>query len=219
MRLLLVGGTLTLIRSSAAAQRECVDVGHVLLAGKLKASARPGPAAEAVRHRAGDVVARACAGGERRQRQRRQTRKGELAIAPARLGELPGARIACRNAPQIERRRPQAEAEDHLGGFRRRVRPDMRADRRAGRRADRRHPAQVLLGGVLGLLVHRERIARGDEAERVVGAGLRHRHLVGDGAEVRRHAVGERGADAVAHLDMVAKDCDPAVPVDFHAPQ
>ena len=65
--------------------------------------------------------------------------------------------------------------------------------------------------GVLRLLVHRVGIARRDQSERVDSFDPRHRDFVGDAAEMDRHAVGERRADAVAHLDMIAIDRDPAV--------
>ena len=121
-----------------------------------------------MRHRAGHEVARMRCRGERRQRQRRQARHDRAARpSSCAFAQFLGARIGRRDAPQLERRRPQAEAEDDARGLGRRMRADMRADRGAGRRADRRHPARILLRGVLRLLVHRVGIAGGDQPERV----------------------------------------------------
>ena len=156
---------------------------------------------------------------KRLQRQRRKPRHRELPVLPLRLGPVLPARIGRRDAPQFERRRPQAIPEDHARRFGRCMRPDMRTDRRRGRRTDRRHPARIFLGGVLGLLVHRGGIAGRDQPEHVVAVDARHRDFVRDRAQMRCDTVGERGTDAVAHLDMVAIDRDPAVAVDFHASQ
>ena len=181
IRLLSVGGNLTLTRSRrsnlplALAHGQRIDLGAILFASERKAGARPGPAGEAVRHRAGHEIARMRRRGERRQRQRRKAGHDELPILPLRLGPILRARVVRRDAPQFERRRPQAETEDdarRLGG---RVGSDMRADRGAGRRADGRHPARILLRGVLRLLVHRVGIARRDEPERVIAIDPRHR--------------------------------------------
>ena len=43
-----------------------------------------------------------------------------------------------------------------------------------------------------------------------------HRDFVGDAAQMGRHPIGQRRPDAVAHLDMIAMDGNPAVRVDFH---
>ena len=43
-----------------------------------------------------------------------------------------------------------------------------------------------------------------------------HRDVVGDAAEMERHPIGQRRADAVAHIDMIAVDGDPALRIDFH---
>ena len=132
---------------------------------------------------------------------------------------LAGPRIGRRDAPQLERRRPQSEAEHDARGLGRRMRPDMGADRGARGRADRRHPARIALRGVLCRLVHGVGVAGGDERERVEGVDLRDRDFVGHATQVSRHPVGERRPDAVAHLDVIAMDRDPALRVDFHRPQ
>ena len=62
---------------------------------------------------------------------------------PARLLPLPRPRIGWRNAPQLEGRRPQPEAEHDARGLGCRMGADMRADRGAGGRADLRHPARI----------------------------------------------------------------------------
>ena len=85
---------------------------------------------------------------------------------------------------------------------------DMRADRGTGRPTDRRHPARVFLRPVLRLLIHRVGIARRDQPENVITIDARDRHFVGDRAEIDRYPIGQRGADTVAHLDMVAIDRD-----------
>ena len=171
-----------------------------------------------MRHRAGHEVARMRPGCDRRQRQRRQSRHEQLPVFPARLLPLPGPRIGRRDAPQLERRRPQPEAEHDARRLGRRMRPDVGADRGAGGRADRRHPARIALRGVLGRLIHRVGVAGGDERERIEGVDLRDRNCVGHAAQVSRHPVGERRPDAVAHLDVIAMDRDPALRVDFHRP-
>ena len=55
-------------------------------------------------------------------------------------------------------------------------------------------------------------------AKRIENVDLRHRDLIGDAAEMERDPVGQRGADAVAHLDMVAMDGDAALRADFDRP-
>ena len=139
--------------------RQRIDLGAILFAAERKARTRPRPAGEAVRDGAGHQIARMRRRGQCRQRQRRQAWHDELPIFPLRLRPIPGARIVRRDAPQFERRRPQAEAEDDARGLRGRMGPHMRADRGAGRRADRRHPARIFLRPVLRLLIHRAGIA------------------------------------------------------------
>ncbi len=144
----------------------------------------------------------------------------QLAVLPERLlpiawradrfGAMPQSSSAAGHRPKRKMTR---------GRLGRGLRADMRADRGGGRRADRRHPARVLRGRVLRRLGHLNGIARGDKLERVEGVDLRDRHLVGHAAEMRCHAVGERGADAVAHLDGIGMDRDPAVRVDLHRAQ
>ena len=95
----------------------------------------------------------------------------------------------------------------------------MRADRGTGRRTDCRHPARIFLRGVLRLLVHRVGITRCDQSEGVIGVDTRHRDFVSDRTEMHRDSVGERGADAVAHLGMIAIDRDLAVGRQFDTPQ
>jgi hypothetical protein len=43
-----------------------------------------------------------------------------------------------------------------------------------------------------------------------------HRNFIGHAAQMGRHPVGQRRADAVAHIDVIAVDGDPASRVDFH---
>ena len=132
---------------------------------------------------------------------------------------LLGPRIGRRDAPQLERRRPQSEAEHDARGLGRRMRSDVSADRGSRGRTDRRHPARIALRGVLRRLVHRVGIAGGDERERAERVDPRDRDFVGDAAQMGRHPVGERGPDAVAHLDVIAMDGNAAIRVDFHRPQ
>ena len=164
----------------------------------------------------GDEVARVGCGGECWQSQRRQTGHGELAILPARLCPFPRPRVGGRDAPELERRRPQSVPEYDARSLRRRMGADMGANRGAGGRADRGHPARIFLRGVLRLLVHRVGIARRDQLQRIVGIDARDRHLVGDTAEMDRHPVSQRGSDAIAHLDMIAMDRNVTVRAEFH---
>ena len=122
---------------------------------------------------------------DRRQRQRRQPRHDQLPVLPARRLPLLGSWIGRRDAPQLERRRPQPEAEHDARGLGRRMRSDMGADRGAGRRTDRRHPARIALRGVLRRLVHRVGIAGGDERERAESVDLRDRDFVGHATQMR----------------------------------
>ena len=85
-----------------------------------------------------------------------------------------------------------------------------------GGRADRRHPARIARRGVLRRLVHRVGVAGGDERKRAEGVDLRDRDFIGHAAQMGRHPVGQRRPDAVAHLDVIAVDGDPALRIDFH---
>ncbi len=167
----------------------------------------------------GHEVARMRCFGKRRQPQWHQAWHGELSVFPARLRPLPGPRIGGRDAPELKRRRPQAETKNQPRGFGCRMRTDMGADRGAGGRADRRHPARIFLRRVLRLLVHRVGVAGGDECQRIVTVDPCDRHFVGHAAEIDSHTVGKRGSDAVAHLHMIAIDRDSAVRAEFHTPE
>ena len=57
----------------------------------------------------------------RRQCQRGQPRHGELPVFPARRLPLLGPRIGWRDAPQLQRRRPQSESEYNARGLGRRI--------------------------------------------------------------------------------------------------
>ena len=148
-----------------------------------------------------------------------QARHGELAILPARLCPFFGPRIGGRDAPEFERRRPQAVTEYDARGLRRRMGAEMSADRGAGGRADRGHPARIFLRRVLRLLVHRVGIARGDERQRIVAIDPRDRHFVSDAAEMDRHAVSQRSSNAIAHLDMITTNRNATVRAEFYPPE
>ena len=118
----------------AAAHSQRIDVGRPRLSADREGRARPGPAVEAVRHRAGHAVASHAP-------LRRPPAK-EVAAVPAssvaHLSTAPflqllGLWISRRDAPQFERRRPEAEAEDDARGLGCRVCPDMGAGRGGGR--------------------------------------------------------------------------------------
>jgi len=46
-----------------------------------------------------------------------------------------------------------------------------------------------------------------------------HRDFIGDAAQMGRHPVGKRRADAVAHIDVVAVDGNPTLRIDLHRSQ
>ena len=120
-----------------------------------------------------------------------------------------------RNAPEVERRRPQPETEHDARGLGRRMRSDMRAGRGGCRRADCGHPARIARRGVLVRLGHRVRVAGGDEFEGAEHIELRDGDLVGHPAQIGRDPICHRGADAVSHLHAVAVDRDAAARVDL----
>src|SRR6266702_106101 len=92
--------------SAARPNGERIDLGTVLLAAKLEAGARPCPAGKAVGDRSRYQTARMRGGGKRRPRQRCQAGHRELIVLPARIRKVLRPRIAGRNVPQLERRRP-----------------------------------------------------------------------------------------------------------------
>ena len=171
-----------------------------------------------MRHRAGHEVARMRRCGERLQRQRRKPRHGELPVLPLRLrpvASLRGSAGAMRHSSSAAGHRPK-----------RKMTRAASADACVPTCAPIDALVAVLMAGTQRGLFSAASwvfwsivvgIAGRDQPEHVVGVDARHRHFVGDGAEMCRDTVGERGADAVAHLDMVAIDRDPAVAVDFHA--
>src|SRR5262249_32337199 len=59
----------------------------------------------------------------------------------------------------------------------------------------------------------------GDEPQRTECVDSRECDLVGDGPQMRRDSVGRRCPNAVANLDAVARDGNPAVGTDFDASQ
>ena len=109
--------------AAAAAHGQSINVGCPRLAIDAEGRVRPCPAIEAVRHRCGHAILCVRLGRHRRQGQRRKSGHDELPILPARLLPFPGSGITRRDAPQFERRRPQAEAENDSRGLGRRVCP------------------------------------------------------------------------------------------------
>ena len=169
-----------------------------------------------MRHGAGHAVAGMRLRGDRRQRQGRQARQ-DAAARPARrasshcfargsVGAMPHSSSAAGHRPKRNTTRAASAAAcvPTCAPIEALV-----AELIAGtQRGSRCRLVLCRLGDRVG-------VAGGDEAERVEDVDLRHGDFVGDAAEMARHAIGQRGADAVAHLDVIAMDRDAALRIDL----
>src|SRR5262249_57344623 len=72
---------------------------------------------------------------------------------------------------------------------------------------------------VLHLLIHGVRVAGGHEPQWAECVDSRQGDFVGDGTQMRGDAIGRRRPDAIADLDAVATDGNPAVGSDFDGSQ
>ena len=180
---------------------------------------RPCPAIEAMGHRSGHAILRMRLGRHRPQGQRDKSGHDELPVLPASLLPFRGPGIARRDAPQFERCRPQAKAENDLRGLGRRVRPGKGAGRGGGRRTDRRHPARIARRRVLRLLADGVGVARGHEIQGLESVDLGEGDLVGDAAQMRCDPIGRRCPDSVADFGGVATDRDMTVGSDLDGSQ
>ena len=157
-------------------------------------------------------------GGEARERKRLHPGGGQRAVDEADVleaQELAGRLAAERPGPDRLRRRPEAEAQDHVRRLGRDRGVDVGRDRRGGVLRDVGNPARILRRGVLLLARDGERVVGRDQPQHIPAGEHAELDLVGGDPEPVGDAHRKRGRDPGADLDRLRRERDAAGRIDL----